>query len=672
MKRFAVLPLLLVTGMALAQSFNVDFNLAAGAGAGVPAAGFGGAAGQTGFWNAVGTQTLFTLGELDSAASGVTLTRSGGGTLVNNSSAAIAGDDEKLLEDGFQGSNGVTVTYTFNNLQAGTYALYTYAVDPASATTTTVNVSGSTSRVDQAVGAFLSGPNYFVGSTHGLHVKTVPAGGSLAVTLAPTGSSINLAGMQLVRLSGDRLRIYVNDNAAGMDNGASWANAFTGIQTALTTARYSGGANTEVWVANGFYEPTTTTDRFVSFSVPNKLHFYGGFVGNETSVGQRGLSLCYLSGDIGAATDSDNSYTVLDASLTDAETLIDGFRIHNGYNNDQAVNGGKGGGLLLQGASAVVRNCTFVNNYATQSGGGVYCDFGSPTLIDCLFYNNEAFEGSALTHSDQFPIRMYNCEFITNNAQEGTVHFENSDGLMVNCYLHGNYAGGIGGAVDADGANSQVEMVNCTIAGNNAGQNTGGVWARNGADVAIKNSILWLNRSGLPQTIAAMQAQASGVGSNITITACTVEGAAGSPGLDPLFVDGDGSNNAWGDFDDNCHLLEASPAINLGGNAHMPADLYDLDGDGNTAEQIDVDLDGNPRVSDTVIDRGCFEFQAACDLIGDANEDGDVDLSDLSVTLAHFGAGNGQTRASGDTDGDGDVDLTDLSRVLANFGSVCP
>ena len=85
----------------------------------------------------------------------------------------------------------------------------------------------------------------------------------------------------------------------------------------------------------------------------------------------------------------------------------------------------------------------------------------------------------------------------------------------------------------------------------------------------------------------------------------------------------------------------------------------------------------------------CPNFQVAC-AVADLNPapglpfgGGDcvVDLGDLSVLLANFGATSGATFAAGDIDpplnldtlavGDGDVDLADLSRLLAAFGTDC-
>lgn len=56
---------------------------------------------------------------------------------------------------------------------------------------------------------------------------------------------------------------------------------------------------------------------------------------------------------------------------------------------------------------------------------------------------------------------------------------------------------------------------------------------------------------------------------------------------------------------------------------------------------------------------------------GDLNEDGLVDLADLTTMLANFGTAGGATAAQGDMDGDGDVDLSDLTALLSIFGSLC-
>lgn len=53
---------------------------------------------------------------------------------------------------------------------------------------------------------------------------------------------------------------------------------------------------------------------------------------------------------------------------------------------------------------------------------------------------------------------------------------------------------------------------------------------------------------------------------------------------------------------------------------------------------------------------------------GDADQDGDIDLTDLATLLTNFGATAGRTWAQGDFDGNGGVNLTDLATLLTNFG----
>jgi hypothetical protein len=69
--------------------------------------------------------------------------------------------------------------------------------------------------------------------------------------------------------------VYVDDSATGANNGTSWDNAYTSVQTALTAAV----SGTEIHVGQGTYKPTTGTDRTVSFVLKNGVSLHGGYAG---------------------------------------------------------------------------------------------------------------------------------------------------------------------------------------------------------------------------------------------------------------------------------------------------------------------------------------------------------------------------------------------------------
>ena len=101
--------------------------------------------------------------------------------------------------------------------------------------------------------------------------------------------------------------IFVRSTASGANNGTSWVNAYTSLQSALTAA-VSGD---EIWVAAGVYKPTATADRTISFALKNGVGVYGGFAGTETMRSQRNpnVNVTALSGDIGmGGVTTDNSY----------------------------------------------------------------------------------------------------------------------------------------------------------------------------------------------------------------------------------------------------------------------------------------------------------------------------------------------------------------------------
>jgi hypothetical protein len=189
--------------MALGQSFNVDLNAAAGAGAGVPAATFGAAAGQAGVWNdaPTGAAAAVPLVDLTGAATASTLTRGAGIFSFAFNNPNTSGDVQALLDD-IDCPAAFPYTYTFTGLAAGGYTVYTYAFEPCGspALLTNVAVTGSVDPL-QTVGGVMTIPDTFIlGLTHGVHNVCVGAGGTIdiVITLPPGSSFGSINGFQVV------------------------------------------------------------------------------------------------------------------------------------------------------------------------------------------------------------------------------------------------------------------------------------------------------------------------------------------------------------------------------------------------------------------------------------------------------------------------------------------
>src|SRR5258706_9775856 len=175
--------------------------------------------------------------------------------------------------------------------------------------------------------------------------------------------------------------IYVRSNASGANNGISWIDAYTDLQSALASA-VSGD---EIWVAAGMYKPTAGIDRTATFTLKNGVVIYGGFAGTETLLTQRNPAgnATILSGDIGTLNNaSDNSYHVITGSSTDSTAILDGFTITAGNangGNGTADPENNGAGIYNNFGSPTLINITISGNTASQSRGGIYNYHSSPS-----------------------------------------------------------------------------------------------------------------------------------------------------------------------------------------------------------------------------------------------------------------------------------------------------
>jgi hypothetical protein len=349
--------------------------------------------------------------------------------------------------------------------------------------------------------------------------------------------------------------VYVDPEAGGANNGTSWGDAYTDLQAAFTEAE----EGMEIWVAEGTYRPTSGTDRNASFQMKNCVAIYGGFAGDESSLGERDwvANPAILSGDIGTeGDDTDNSYHVFyhpSGTSLKRTAVLNGFVITGG-NADGESSNSVGGGMFNDGSSPMVSNCIFMGNSA-ESGGGMYNAYSSPTLTNCTFSSNSAiYYGGGMVNT--------------------------GSPTLINCIFTGNAAGSGGGMSNGWGA--APVLTNCTFWGNTAG--SGGGIDSSYASVWLTNSILWGNS---PDQLSSDE-------SCLVVTYSDIEGGyegEGNIDADPQFVNPDS-----GDL----HLGPGSPCIDAADNDAEDLPLYDFEGDARV-------LDGNDDQI-AIVDMGVDEF----------------------------------------------------------------
>jgi hypothetical protein len=257
----------------------------------------------------------------------------------------------------------------------------------------------------------------------------------------------------------------------GLQNGSTWADAFSDLQAALAAAQHGD----EIWVAQGTYLPTPGTDRFRSFDLKSGVRLLGGFAGMEDSAEQRDWSLhpTRLSGNIGdPGTPSDNSVHVVFGRGLDQHTVLDGFVISDGFSlNAPSIVESYGAGMVLLGGEGLadsrplVANCVFEHNRAAGAGGGLFASFVDPSLPSQL--------------QVEHPVNpvLRNCDFVRNRAQVfGGGFFKDGPALggdtflLEGCrFLHNYvYAGDGGGIYFAHAASSSIALRDCVFESDSA------------------------------------------------------------------------------------------------------------------------------------------------------------------------------------------------------------
>jgi Immunoglobulin I-set domain/PKD-like domain len=346
--------------------------------------------------------------------------------------------------------------------------------------------------------------------------------------------------------------IFVRSTASGANNGTSWVNAYTSLQSALTAA----ASGDEIWVAAATYKPAAA-DRTISFALKNGVGVYGGFAGTETMRSQRdpATNVTILSGDIGmVGVATDNSYHVVTSDSTVTATgILDGFTVTGGQADGGSDPTDRGGGVYINQGSPMFVRCIFSNNYAGNRGGGVRVAAGSPSFTNCTFQGNFAQSagdfmpgGGGLSAASVGSMQVKGCVFRSNsvgNTTGGGGIDVTDNTTVLNSVVAQNSPNG------ANFSSTGNTFINSTIANNG---NYGIVFFA--TSNAITNSIVWNNPTG---------ALFLGPSASVSISYSDIQGGfagTGNVSGNPLFA------GAPGDL----RLGSGSPAIDSGNNAAVP------------------------------------------------------------------------------------------------------
>lgn len=420
--------------------------------------------------------------------------------------------------------------------------------------------------------------------------------------------------------------IYVNANASGANNGTSWANAYTDLQSALSVAFI----NDDIWVAAGTYKPTQTNTRTISFVMKNGVDIFGGFAGTETSISERNIAAnpTTLSGDIGALGDNtDNTYKIVKIQNFTTPFTMDGFRIVSGHD---ATSSGKGAGIYVTnnpGIMISIKNTVLYNNYAYHSGGAMIIDNSNTTFNNCEFLYNTSYNygGGAIYsgNSSDSKIYLYDCKFIGNNSRQGVViNFDGDELVMERNFISSNTSTTSGHIIYVSNGPTKFEINNSLIIGNQIANVSSSIISSYTDDVnssSLTNVTICHNKnssSSVPYAEAIQQSNSAMIISNCIVFGNTKSdlNAQIDPGntvrnsivengystgvnintTNPLFVNPGTLSQA--PFDASAYdysLQDGSPAVNYGNNVY--------------AQNFALDFLNNARIQQVIVDCGAIE-----------------------------------------------------------------
>lgn len=309
--------------------------------------------------------------------------------------------------------------------------------------------------------------------------------------------------------------LYVDADANGANDGTSWSSAITCLQEALKIAAGWMHVVREIRVANGVYTPAEPN----GFKLIRNLAIKGGYAGCgesdpnapdiylDPNIRDIDLYETILSGDLNGddanmtdpcdyLTDPnrvDNSYHVVTATRTDANTVLDGFTISGGIAN--GAHDRSGGGMYIMRGNPTIIRCTFKGNAAEDNGGGIHCYESDPSIRNCTFRQNFARLGGGISCDCQSSPSITDNQIKGNRAGDhgGGIYCENSSEPSVLRNKIVDNTANDGGGIYCSG--SDPNILNNIIVKNIVVDDGGGICCEENSNPTIRNNTIVRNRA---------------------------------------------------------------------------------------------------------------------------------------------------------------------------------
>ena len=363
--------------------------------------------------------------------------------------------------------------------------------------------------------------------------------------------------------------------------------------------------------------------------------------------------------------------------------------------NNNTATSDRGGGIRIgTSASATLINSIINNNSADTNGGGIYNE-NNLTLLGSTVHTNDA--GTPGGGVSEVGGGIYNLDTLVmshstvrNNTADDSGGISNDGGSMTihSSTINDNTSISAAGLRNAN--SGTAVLINSTVSHNSASAGAGGIANGSGSVLQLSNVTIAFNR-------ADSDANNSGDGGGLANSAtATMRNSLIGENVDAstsgtIFPDCSG-----GFTSDGYNLIENTTGCAIGGNTTgnvtgIDPNLAALAGNGgrtqtnafptgappfnagnpggcvdNTGAAVIADQRDGARL--TRCDIGAFEF-AACLVIGDVDDDGDVDVTDIQMVALPWL--DPALSPPLDLIVDGVMDMKDIIADTSRFGLAC-